>query len=177
MKKTALFSAALALAAAGTLYGADAPSAPWVEIVFDHPEKFTDIKDQLMPTEKGQQAILDRFREFLTSGSKRFIPNGCKLSITFTDIDLAGDFEPWRGPNWDEVRIVKAIYPPRFKFTWTVTDAAGKVIKQGREDICDLSFDMRLTANLDDPLRFEKDILRDWMSSELGDLKRLVVAN
>ena len=41
------------------------------------------------------------------------VPEGDKLTITFTDIDLAGDFEPWRGPQWDEVRIVKAIYPPR----------------------------------------------------------------
>jgi hypothetical protein len=177
MKKIAFLSAAVALVAAGALYGADAPKTPWADVVFDHPEKFTDIKDQQSPTDKGQQAILDQIREFLVLRSKPFVPEGCKLTMTFTDIKLAGQFEPWRGPNWDQVRIVKPIYPPRFIFTWNVTDAAGKVIKQGKEDILDTAFDMRVTIDLSDPLRFEKDILKDWMSGSLGDLKRLVAAN
>jgi hypothetical protein len=177
MKKTALFSAAVAWVVAGAAYGAEAPKPAWAEIVFDHPEKFTDIKDQMSPTDKGQQAILDAFNTYLVSESKRYIPEGCKLTITFTNINLAGSFEPWRGPNYDQVRIVKPIYPPNFKFAWSVTNAAGKVIKQGTEDITDTAFDMRLTSNLDDPLRFEKDILKDWMSGSLGNLKRLVASN
>ena len=177
MKKVALFSAAVAWVAASAVYGTEAPKASWAEVVFDHPEKFTDIKDQMSPTDKGQQAILDKFNDYLVSESKRFIPTGCKLTITFTNINLAGTFEPWRGANWDQIRIVKPIYPPNFKFTWSVANAAGKVIKQGREDITDTAFDSRLTTNLDDPLRFEKDILKDWMSGSLGDLKRLVALN
>src|ERR1035438_1157050 len=177
MKKIALLSTVAAWVAAGALYGADAPKPAWAEIVFDHPEKFTDIKDQVNPTDSGQQAILDRIREYLVSEVKPYIPDGCKLTITFTDIDLAGDFEPWHGGQWDHIRIVKPIYPPAFKFAWTVTNLTGKVIKQGKEDIRDLSFDMRLTVNMDDPLRFEKDILKDWVGGNLGDVKHLVAAN
>ena len=177
MKKIALFSAAVALVAAGAVYGAEAPKASWAEIVFDHQEKFTDIKDQMSPTDQGQQDILNKISEYLVSESKHFVPEGCKLTMTFTDIDLAGDFEPWHGAQWDHIRMVKSIYPPHFKFGWTVANAAGKVIKEGKEDILDLSFDSRVTINADDPLRFEKDILKDWMGGNLGNLKRLVAEN
>jgi hypothetical protein len=177
MKTIALFSAAFAWAAAGAMYGADAPKSPWAGVSFDHPEKFTDIQDQLSPTEQGQQAILDNIREFLVSESKRFIPEGCQLSITFTDIELAGKFEPWRGPKWDQVRIIEPVYPPRFRFTWSVTDSAGKVVKQGKEDIRDTAFYLRVMIDKEDPLRFEKDILKDWVSGSLGNVKRLVASN
>jgi hypothetical protein len=87
--------------------------------------------------------------------------------VTFTDIDLAGEYEPWRGPQFSDVRIVKSIYAPRFKFSYKVTDATGKTVKEGNEDIRDLAFDMRLTIDRQDPLRFEKDILKDWIGSTL----------
>ena len=89
------------------------------------------------------------------------------VAVTVADIDLAGDYEPWRGPQCSDVRIVKSIYAPRFKFSFKVTDAAGKTVKEGTEDIRDLAFDMRLTLDRQDPLRFEKDILKDWISSNL----------
>jgi hypothetical protein len=85
--------------------------------------------------------------------------------------NLAGDYEPWRGPQFSDVRIVKSIYAPRFKFSFKVTDAAGKTVKEGNEDIRDLAFDMRLTLDRQDPLRFEKDILKDWISSTLSAQK------
>ena len=93
---------------------------------------------------------------------------GCKLTVTFTDIDLAGEFEPWRGPQFDEVRIVKDIYPPGFKFAYTLTDANGKVLKEGTENIRDMNFQMRLLIDTNDTLRYEKDILTDWMRMTLG---------
>ena len=96
-----------------------------------------------------------------------YIDDKHKLTIVFTDIDLAGDFEPWRGPEWSNVRIVKSIYPPRFCFTWQVMDLAGKVVKKGSEDIRDLAFDMRVTLDRNDPLHIEKDVLKDWMSLNL----------
>jgi hypothetical protein len=165
------------LVAACALYGADAPMTSSTEVNFDHPDKFTDIKDQMYPTDSGQQVILDTLRDFLVQDAKRYIPQGCKLAITFTDIQLAGQFEPWRGPRFDQTRIITPLYPPRFKFNWTVTDASGKTIKQGTEDLWDTSFYLRVTLDPDDPLRYEKSILSDWMRGSLGNVKLLVASN
>ena len=133
------------------------------EVIFDHPEKFTDVKDGDFGTDKGRDATLELIREFLVERADKALPADQKLTITFTDIDLAGDFEPWRGPQFSDVRIVKSIYAPRLSFTYKVTDAAGKTVKEGKEDLRDLAFDMRLTMDRQDPLRYEKDILKDWI--------------
>lgn len=173
MKHLRLLPIVLGAAAALALRAADAPKgAPQTEVAFDHPENFTDVKDGNIPTERGRDAILSRIREFVVSRSGLLLPEGYRLRITFTDIDLAGDFEPWRGHGqWDDVRIIKPIYPPAFKFTYSVTDPSGKVVKTGSENIRDLNFQMRVvSATDDDPLRYEKDILNDWLHSALRDL-------
>jgi hypothetical protein len=143
-----------------------------VRVVFDHPEKFTDVKDDMMETEKGRNAILKQIAKFIVERSEKLLPEGYTLTLTFTDIDLAGDFDPSFGPQFDHVRIVKSIYPPAFKFTYVVTGPTGEVVKQGAEDIRDLAFDMRTTLDRQDPLHFEKDILSDWMRSTLRGLPK-----
>ena len=99
------------------------------------------------------------------------MPAGDKLTLTFTDIDLAGDFEPWHGGRFDEIRIIKEIYPPDFKFTYVLTDRTGQVIKQGSEDIRDMAFGMRVDIDRNDALRYEKAVLSDWMRSCLRGVR------
>jgi hypothetical protein len=169
MKTLRLFSAALGLLAA---FAIRAAAAPRTEVIFDHPENFTDVKDRMSPTDKGRDEILSQIREHLVDRTSRLVPDGYTLTITFSDIRLAGEFEPWRGPQWDDVRIIKDIYPPSFKFTYSVTDPAGRVVKSGKESIQDLDFQMRVTLDTSDPLRYEKQILDDWASGTLRDLKK-----
>ncbi len=174
MKTSRLLAALGGLLVAG-VGPARADTAPArAEVVFDHPEKFTDVKDSSMPTEQGFRGHPPRpCREYLLHQAQSFVPEGCKLTLTFTDIDLAGDFEPWRGPQFDDIRIVKSIYPPHFKFRFALADASGRVIREGDEDLVDLAFDMRSTLDRQDPLRYEKEILKDWMRRQLrGALPR-----
>jgi hypothetical protein len=172
MKTLRLFSAVLGLVSVCALRAAAAPNpASRVDVVFDHPENFTDVKDGVPETDRGRDAILGTLREYLVSYVSPQLPEGDRLSITFTDIDLAGDYEPWRGAEWSNVRIVKDIYPPAFKFTYTVTDAAGKVVKSGTENIRDGAFQYRLTIDNSDHLRYEKAVLSDWSHSALRGLK------
>jgi len=147
-------------------------AASRVEVVFDHPEKFRDVRDSFNPTDRGRDSILENIRHALIAAGKYYVPEGYNLKIVFTDIKLAGDYEPWHGPDFDDIRIVKAIYPPSFTFTYTVSDPSGHIIKQGSENFTDMNFQMRLVLDSGDSLRYEKDILRDWMSSTLRDLRR-----
>jgi len=172
MKILRLLPTVLGLALAGNALAADIASLPpRVEVTFDHPENFTDVKDSYLPSDKGRDAILSRIRSFLVSRAGTLLPAGDALKVTFTDIDLAGDFEPWHGAQWDDVRIVKDIYPPSFKFSYVVTEPSGRVVKQGTEDIRDLNFQTRLVLDSSDSLRYEKDILGDWARSTLRGLK------
>jgi len=173
MKTLRLFSAAFGLLAAGALGAANAAvAAPRTEVVFNHPENFTDVRDRQSPTDKGRDYILSQLRDHLVDVTARLVPDGDKLTVTFSDIKLAGDFEPWRGPQWDDVRIIKDIYIPFFKFTYSVTDPSGRVVKSGTENIQDMDFQMRVTLDTSDPLRYEKQILDDWARGTLRDLRK-----
>lgn len=173
MKTLLLLSAALGLVTACAVRAADSAAASSrVDVVFDHPEKFTDVKDSYAPSDHGRDAILGEIRGFLVRRAEPMLPGGYKLTLTFTDIDLAGEFEPWRGQRWDDVRIVKQVYPPAFKFTYSVSDPAGRVVKEGSEDIRDINFQMRVVIDTSDPLRYEKDILGDWVRSNLRGIRK-----
>jgi hypothetical protein len=103
--------------------------------------------------------------------AERVLPQGERLQVTFTNVQRAGTYEPWRGPMWDDVRIVKNIYPPRIDLTFTLTDASGAVIKEGRRELRDPAFLQRGTLNETDPLRYEKRMLDDWLRSEFADAR------
>ena len=93
--------------------------------------------------------------------------------MTFTDIDLAGDYEPARGPTIGNIRIVKEIYPPRMKLSFRLTDANGEVLKQGDRELSDLNF-MRtaIPAFSNDPYRYEKTMLENWLDREFRAEKK-----
>jgi hypothetical protein len=164
---TALLAAGPVLAMRGA---AEQPERnPRIQVVFSQPEKFTDVKQTYNGDEREREDLLTQVRDYLYKEARLYVPEGDRLEITFTDIDMAGDFEPWRGPNWQDVRIVKDIYPPRIELSFRLLDANGNVIKEGTRKLTDLSFAMKLNPNLDrsDPLRHEKLLLDDWIRQEM----------
>lgn len=169
-----LLLSTLALVGGGTARALDPAKGPsQVEVVFFEPEKFTDVKDSYMGTDKGRDSTLEQIKEYLVTRGVRGLLPGQKLAITFTDVDLAGDYEPWRSGQWADVRIVKEIYPPRLTLAFRLTDAEGKVVKEGQRDLRDIAFMMKITMGFrDDPLRHEKALLDDWLSSEWRPVKK-----
>lgn len=161
----------MAVAPASAATGKDASPKAKVEVVFDHPEKFSDIKESYMDTEKGREAVLSVLKDYLVEEAQAALPADQSLVVTFKDIDLAGDYEPWR-TNARDVRIVKDIYPPRMDFSYQVTDASGKVLKEGTERLRDLGFMSRMSINRRDQFSYEKDMISDWVRSTLRPAKK-----
>ena len=137
-------------------------------VMFFEREKFTDVRDGYPGSDAGRDATLAELRKFIIQRAARHLAPGQKIAITVTDVDLAGDFEPWRGPQFDDIRIVKDLYPPRIKLVFQLTDADGRVVNGGQRDLRDLGFMMKLSINQSDPLRHEKELLEDWLRAELG---------
>ena len=164
---------ALAFLGAGAAHGFDPTKPlPKTEVVFFEPEKFTDVRDSSGgESESGRKALLDELRTYLVKAANRLLTPGQVLKITVTDLDLAGEFEPWRGFSPD-VRVVRDIYPPRIKFAFRLTDAAGEILAQGDRDLHDMDFMMKLSINRDDARRFEKALLDDWLRKEFGAQKK-----
>ena len=166
------FILALALAGALRLAAID-KSGPRVAVNYFEPARFTDVRDSYPEgSDKGREATLAELKSHLARQALRFVPVGQKLTITITDVDLAGDFEPWHGPQWTDVRVVKDIYPPAIKLTFQLVDAQSEVLSSGQRELRDLAFMMKLTMGFrDDPLRHEKALLDDWLGAEFRETK------
>lgn len=162
-----LLASFLGLAAALGASAAPRAADPRMEVVFLEPKKFTDVKDSSMSDDVERTTYLDQLRDHLNLQARYFVPLGAKLQITITDIDMAGDFEPWRGPNFDSIRIVKDLYPPRINLAFRFVDAEGNVLKEGKRELRNNSFMTRITlASNNDTMRHEKELLDDWLRDE-----------
>ena len=164
---------AITLASASAALSAAPPPAAdsRVQIDWTKPADFSEEKTYA-GTGFGRQSPdewLDDLAAYLRNRAERILPQDQHLKVTFTNVQLAGTYEPWRGPRWDDVRIIKDIYAPRIDLTFTLTDASGAVVKQGERKLRDPSFLQRGIFNQNDPLRYEKRMLDDWLRSEFPD--------
>jgi DUF3016 family protein len=165
---TTLLSAASIGSACTDMATASGPVAR-MAVIFVQPQHFTDVR--YSKAEPNSVALLGALHTFICQMGERYVTADMRLEITVTDIDLAGDFEPWRGPQFGQVRITRDIYRPHISLEFRLTDESGSVVSAGQRAISDIAYQDRLVRPPDDYLRYEKDILRDWLRNEFGAIK------
>jgi len=178
--KLPLFIAGLAVAAllSGTadarsrnVTDADAPrslpaSGP-VSVAWTDPSEFSDLRFSGNRWAAQRGNWVEQLARHLQTRANARLPQGERLEVTITDIMRAGQYEPWRGPNLQDARIVREIYPPRMTLTFKRLDAQGVVIDEGTRSLRDSGFMMSASSvGSSDPLRFEKNMIDDWIRSE-----------
>ena len=141
-----------------------------ITVIFVEPHHFTDVR--YSKAEPNSVGLLAELHTFMCQMGERYIPPDMQLEITVTDIDLAGDFEPWRGPQFGHVRITREIYPPRIALEFRLTDTSGSVVGAGHRKVSDIAYQAHLVRPPDDYLRYEKEMLRDWFRNEFSDQGR-----
>lgn len=136
-----------------------------VIVEFQNPDKFRDVRDSLGGgTDENALAAL---RTFLQDNAPAHLQAGQKLRVTFTDIDLAGDFPASGGGRYDRVRLIRGIYIPRQEFSFQVTDASGQVVREGKRTLTDMNFQSAgLRIGSDQPYFYDKVLLEDWLRKE-----------
>jgi hypothetical protein len=139
-----------------------------IQMEFVNPEKFTDFKADASGSQKGRENYLGQLKTYLVQQAGSQLPQGQRLSISITNIDMAGDFEPWRSQSLTNVRLVKDQYPPRIDLSFKIMDAKGNVIRENTRELRNLSFMRDASINRQDPLRHEKNLLDDWLRRELA---------
>lgn len=174
MKITRLtLSALFALMSVAGAGAAESKAPSRVEVIFDHPEKFADAADGQRGSEFGRDSNLELLRKHLQERATGYLAEDQRLTVTVTDVDLAGEVEPWRTPQFSDVRIVKDIYAPRIALAFRLTDGTGAVVKEGTRNLSDLSFMMNVHgADRSDSRIYEKDLLDTWLRREFGSKKK-----
>lgn len=148
-------------------------SAAEVKIDWEDPETFSDMEENGYFSERLFERFSEEFEEFVKEEVDEYLPEDAMLSMSVKDVDLAGEFEFWRGPDFDDVRIIKDIYPPRLKFNYSVKDAGGELVKEGMAQITDMAY----LWNISNPVRrsdefyFECELIEDWLRRKLDDIE------
>lgn len=140
-----------------------------VEVSWTDPSQFSDIRYSGNRAAAQRGNWVSQLAEYLRDRAGKRLQPGERLDVRITDIKRAGNYEPWRGIAFNDVRVVKDIYPPRLELQFKRIGSDGRVIAQGERKLTDPGFMMGSTNALDsDPLRYEKHMIDRWLLRELG---------
>lgn len=142
-------------------------SSDQVSVHLVNPDGFAELRQNRNFGDVRDGSWLVDLQKYVVEQAGRRLAPGQHLTVNINDIKRAGDFEPWRGPNYSDIRIVKEIYPPRIELAYLIKDANGRVIRDGTDELTDLAFLRRIVRNSTDPLRFEKRLIDDWLGKVL----------
>jgi len=138
-----------------------------VEVYWENTDNYSDLG-----TDFHDDTTVKMFAEEMEPYIKRqvhdHLPDNQSMRITITNVDLAGEFEPWRLA--DDVRIVRDIYPPRMEFDYTIYDSEGNIIESATENISDIDFMFNIGRRFvgTDEFFYEKEMFQQWISQELS---------
>jgi hypothetical protein len=147
-----------------------------VSVRWEDPSGFSEIRYSHNAFESRRGNWVEELAMYLRDRAQPRLPAGERLDITITNIELAGDYEPWHGLQFQDTRFIREIYPPRLALTFTRTDANGAVIATGERKLSDAGFMMSSSTSgfASDPLRFEKALIDRWLYRELPSPDRRV---
>ncbi|WP_438864437.1 DUF3016 domain-containing protein [Neptunicella sp.] len=143
-----------------------------LEVNWDKPDKYRDVKPTSQTRSSFRKQTFEDIEKFLTKELKD-LPDGYKLSMTVTNLDLAG--EVWPGMmvglnSSSDVRLVKNLDIPRMDFSYKLTDSTGATLKEGTEELKDMAFmDRGGRIHESDRLHYEKNMLQRWFEDTFED--------
>ncbi|BAN50441.1 DUF3016 domain-containing protein [Metapseudomonas resinovorans] len=145
--------------------------AATTEVSFTHPEKFTDAR---LNRDRGRGAddfVLKDLKAHIEKLGGRYLQPGQTLKVDIRDIDLAGQYEPWR-VNFQDVRVLRGVTWPRIKLHYSL-EQDGKVLSSRNVAVIDQTYLQRANRYFsNDRLRYEKTMLDDWFRWNIGPQRR-----
>jgi hypothetical protein len=141
-----------------------------VSVHYQDPRHFTEARRSFVLLLIRPDGYLEPLRIYIALRASRVLAPGQRLDFEVSDVDRAGEYEPWRGPDFNDMRIIKDIYPPRIDLDFTLYGADGKVLRQGSRQLRDAAFLSRGSPVNQDSLRYEKSLIDLWLRKGAGEL-------
>lgn len=160
--------AALSMTAPALAHAAqEAPATARVSVTYVNPEKFAENRMFGAQDRFNHIDYLTELKAYLIKRGEKILAPGQRLHVNITDIQLAGAYEPGRGPQSDHIRMMRDIYMPRIDLDFQLTDQDGKVLHEGKRVLRDLNY---LRSGLNAPgarsgesLYYDKALLERWL--------------
>ncbi|GAC21619.1 DUF3016 domain-containing protein [Paraglaciecola arctica] len=141
-----------------------------VEIEWDKPEKYRDVRPSNESRKRFREATFERINKYMNELASA-IPDNKKLLMKVSDLDLAGQVWPASfvglGHSVSDVRVIKNIDIPRMNFSYQLLDESGEIVQEAEVNLKDMSFlDRGNRFFKSEMLRYEKNMLKRWFDEE-----------
>lgn len=140
-------------------------AAGQVEVKFVDPDSYTDIGLAGFERERTLKTLATYLRSL-----GRGLPEGQTLHIAVTDVDLAGNLEPFGLHPYRDTRILRGGADwPRLNLNYTLT-ADGQTLKSGTARLTDLGYlySLRGSMRASEEMLYEKTMIKRWFDESLG---------
>lgn len=146
-------------------------AAAEVKITWQDPDSYRDIQPSNQSRISFRNRVFADIEEFLGELAED-LPDGQVLSLTVTDMDLAGEVWPasfFGGMGGTDIRLVKPLYIPRMQFSYTLQGADGATLQSADVKLKDMAFMDRATRlrSRYQNLSYEKTMLKDWFEKTI----------
>jgi hypothetical protein len=126
-------------------------------------KEYRDVRPSNEVRGSYHKRIATQFEKHVSKLAQK-LPPSFTLNLKFDDIDLAGDVQM----SMNDIRVIKAIYFPKLKITYTVTDNGNNVLLQGKEvSLKDMSFMDRSKIGRDESFYYDKRLLTQWFDEDV----------
>lgn len=146
---------------AAALLAAPAQASGVAEVRFAQPERFTDAGFGSVERDRTQARLTAQIEQLASR-----LPDGQRLHVTFTDIDLAGEIDAF-GPHG--VRVMGLLPDaPRLALRFELQQD-GRAVARGSEELRDLAYLVR-RSGLDSgsALPYESRLLTEWFDQRFA---------
>ncbi|WP_133468723.1 DUF3016 domain-containing protein [Paraglaciecola marina] len=148
-------------------------AATQVEVQWQNPEKYRDVRPASESRKQFRESTFKKLDAYLQELSSK-LPDGSKLLMTVTDLDLAGQVWPASftglGRGSSDIRVIKDVDIPRMTFNYQLMSNTGEILKGADVDLKDMSFLSRTNHRFRrDTLGYEKSMLKRWFDKEFSE--------
>lgn len=145
------------------------PEAGPVSVHWGDPAKFSELRGSQNRYEAERGDWVADIARYLRKQAERKVPEGERLDIAIVDIRRAGNYEPWRGFEYRDVRIMRELYWPQIEISVKRTAADGSVVSERAYTLNDPAYLSSATRIAEgDPLQYEKAMIDRWARRELA---------
>lgn len=147
--------------------------AAQVEIKWEEPKSYRDVKPSNESRSRFRERTFKALDAFITELAAK-LPEEQKLSITVTNLDLAGQVWPasfvGMSHSGTDVRIIKEIDIPRMEFSYVLVDENSTELKKEDVKIKDMNFmNVIKRRSVNDSLLYEKNMIEDWFNDTFAE--------
>jgi hypothetical protein len=155
-------------AAASLLILSVQATAGEVTVTWSDPAKFTDIVASNSTDKAYRKSIENALNaEFKAQAAK--LPDGQKMAVNITDIDLAGEVDPIPSRAGQRVRVLRDVYYPQLRFDYKITGKDGGTVKEQAgvtlKDAGFLSGSGNASSRQD--FYYERQMIKTWFGKDI----------